>query len=285
MIKTLTRIVIAVLLLMGMTDGLHALTFEFNKDRPGVKDFVSRNLRFFVEGENIISGLPSLFYVITYFPDDIPVIAYKGTSTNLDKISGGKSAKSIKGPHGEKIIYNPNRPPEKKLLSSYALWNGWVFIGNKKETLQNLLKLYKSPSDVAKAGGTLTPSFKDWKEGGIRFWGDNADNHLTSIFEAQKKTVLIPLVKDPKKIQAMAGAMTLTTTRELRGKIMVKPVNQQSLKDIEGDARFISETIRRRLTAVKSSYEGTINSSNGNIIFDVHIGDYGAAQGQIIKTK
>ncbi|MBI5180978.1 MAG: hypothetical protein HZA05_06210 [Nitrospirae bacterium] len=281
-------------LILCINTDLNALTFEINKDKPGVRDFALKNLRFSVDGENIIPRLPPSFYVITYFPDDIPVIAYKSGDKGktpdkahtifLDKISGGKKAKSVKGPHGEMILNNPGRPPEKKLLSSYALWDGWVFIGNKKETLQNLLKLYRNPSDVAKTG-TLTPSFKEWKEGGIRFWGDNSNNHLTNIFEAQKKTVLIPMVKDPKKIQAMAGAFTLTADREMRGKIMVKPVNQQALKDIEGDAKFISETLRRRLISVKSPYEGRINSTNGNIVYEVYIGDYGAAQGQIVRSK
>ncbi len=282
--KIIMRLIISTILIMGITDSLHALTFEFNKDKPGVKDFASKNLRFSADGENIISRLPSSFYVISYFPDDIPVIAFKGSAPFLDMISGGKNAKNIKGPHGEKILYNPVRPPEKRLLSSYALWDGWVFIGNRKETLQNILKLYKNPSDIAKSG-TLIPSFKEWKEGGIRFWGDNSDNHLTKILEAQKKTVLIPLVKDPAKIQAMAGAFTVTTAREMRGKIMVKPLNQQSYKDLEGDAKFISETIRRRLVAVKTPYDGRIYSSNGGIILDIYIGDYSAAQGQIIKGK
>src|SRR3972149_3489429 len=225
MSKTIVRIIIAALLIMVMTDSLYALTFEFRKDKPGVKDFLSKNLHFSVGGENIISRLPSTFYVITYFPDDIPVIAYKGAAIHPDRISVWKNAKNIKGPHGTKIIYNPNRPPEKMLISSYVLWDGWVFTGNKKETLQNLLKLYKSPSDVAKTD-TLTPSFKEWKEGGIRFWG---------------------------VIQTSTSPMSLT--------------------------------IRRRLVAVKSPYEGKINSSGGSIIYEVYIGDYGAAQGQIIKSK
>ncbi|MCC7203337.1 MAG: hypothetical protein IT393_11845 [Nitrospirae bacterium] len=284
MSKILIRIILSVFLTMLMVDSLFALTFEFNKEKPGVREFVSKNLRFTAGGENIIPKLPSSFYMITYFPDDIPVIAYKGSSPFLDRISGGKSAKTIKGPHGEKILYNPGRPPEKKLLSSYALWDGWVLIGNKKETLQNVLKLYKSPSDISKTG-MLTPNFSEWKEGGVRFWGDNSDGHMTKIFEAQKKSLLIPLVKDPGKIQAITGAFKLTTTREMRGKIMVKPVNPQAVKDIEGDARFISETVRRRLTAVKSQYEGRINSSNGNIIYDVYIGDYEAARGEIMKNQ
>ena len=295
--KILFQVVLTTLLILGITNALHALTFEFNKDKPGVRDFALKNLRFYIERENIISRLPATFYIITYFPDDIPVIAYKAGAKDkrsdkaqnssgdlLDKISGGKDAKSIKGAHGEKILYNPNRPPEKKLLSSYASWDGWVFIGNKKETLHNLLKLYKSPSDVAKSG-ILTPAFKEWKDGGIRFWGDNSNNNLNNIFEAQKKTILIPLVKDPRKIHSMAGAFTLTASREMRGKIMVKPVNKQALKDLEGDAKFISETLRRRLVAVKSPYEGKINSKDNYIIYDVYIGDYGAAQGQIIKGK
>src|SRR4030067_2154056 len=131
--KTIIRTIITALLIMGITDGLYALTFEFNKDKPWVKDFASKNLRFSIEGENIISKLPATFYVITFFPDDIPVIAFKGKAPYLDKISGGKGAKNIKGPHGEKIIYNPDRLTERKLLYSYAVWDGWVVIGNKIE--------------------------------------------------------------------------------------------------------------------------------------------------------
>ena len=119
MIKTFVSIIIASLLILGMTVGTHALTFEFNKDKPGVKEFVSKNVRFSSEGENIISRTPSSFYLITYSTADMTVIAYKGTSANLEKFAGGKTAKNIKGPHGEIIFYNPNQPPENKQLSSY----------------------------------------------------------------------------------------------------------------------------------------------------------------------
>lgn len=277
-------IIIASLLILGMTDGVHAFTFEFNKDKPGVKEFVSKSLRFSAEGENIMSKTPSLFYLITYPPDNTPVIAYKGTSANLEKIAGGKTAKNIKGPHGKKIFYNPNQPPENKQLSSYTQWDGWIFIGNKKESLQSMLKRFKSPSEIAKTG-ILTPSFKEWKEGGIRFWGNNSDDHLSNILEAQKNTLLIPVFRNPKDIHAISGAFTLTPAGNMRGKIMVKPVNQQAYKNIEGDAKFISETIRRRLAAVKSPYEGKISSTGGNVVYEVFIGDYTAAQGQIVAGK
>ncbi|MBI5756712.1 MAG: hypothetical protein HZA12_07280 [Nitrospirae bacterium] len=294
--KTVAISIVLIVFLTGMSQRLWALTFEFNKERPGVQAFALKNLRFTVDGEGIIPKLPPTFYVITYFPDDIPVLAFKmgkkgdtpekghAFTPYLEKLSGGKGAKSINGPHGEKILYNPDRSPDKKMLSSYALWDGWVFIGNKKETLHNLLKLYKTPTDVASVSN-LKPSFKEWKEGSIKFWGDNSNNHLNNIFEAQKKTILIPLVKDPKKIQYMAGAFTLTDSREMRGKIIVKPVNQQALKDIEGDAKFISETIRRRLAAIKTPYNGKIYSQDSSVVYDVFIGDYGAAQGQIVKVK
>ncbi|HZX49355.1 MAG TPA: hypothetical protein VFF47_09090 [Nitrospirota bacterium] len=282
--KIFISIMITTLLILGITEGTNALTFEFNKDKPGVKEFVSKNLRFSTGGENIMSKTPSLVYLMTYPPDNTPVIAYKGTSANLEKIAGGKTAKNIKGPHGEKIFYNPNQPPENKQLSSYTQWDGWVFIGNKKESLQNMLKRFKNPSDVTKTG-ILTPSFKEWKEGGIRFWGNNSDNHLSEILEAQKSTLLIPAFRNPKDIHAMAGAFTLTPAGNMRGKIMVKPVNQQVYKNIEGDARFISETIRRRLAAVKSPYEGKITSTDGNVVYEVFIGDYAAAQGQIVAGK
>ena len=282
--KIFISIFITTLLILGMTDGAYALTFEFNKDKAGVKEFVSKNLRFSSEGENIMSKTPSSFYLITYTPDNVPVIAYKGTSSNLEKIAGGKIAKSIKGPHGEKIFYNPNQPPENKQLSSFTQWDGWVFIGNKKESLQNLLKRFKNPSDFTKTG-IPTPTFKEWKEGGIRFWGNNSDEHLSNIIDAQKNTLLIPVFRNPKDIQVIAGAFTLTPAGNMRGKIMVKPVNQQAYKNIEGDAKFISETIRRRLAAVKSPYEGKISSTDGNVVYEVFIGDYTAAQRQIVTSK
>lgn len=284
MIKTFVSIIIASLLILGMTEGTHALTFEFNKDKPGVKEFVSKNVRFSSEGENIMSKTPSSFYLITFSSVDMTVIAYKGTSANLEKIAGGKSAKNIKGPHGEIIFYNPNQPPENKQLSSYTQWDGWVFIGNKKESLQNMLKRFKNPSDITKTG-IPTPSFKEWKEGGIRFWGNNSDDHLSNILESQKNTLLIPVFRNPKDVQVIAGAFTLTPAGNMRGKIMVKPVNQQAYKNIEGDAKFISETIRRRLAAVKSPYEGKISSTDGNVVYEVFIGDYAAAQGQIVAGK
>ncbi len=276
-----------------MTEDLLALTFEFHKDKPGVNAFVLKYLRFTVEGENIITRLPATFYVISHSPDDIPVMVARvgkidktsGLSPYLKKISGGGSAKSIKGPHGEKIIYNPDRPPGKKLLSSYTLWDGWIFIGNKKETIYNLLKLYKNPSEITRVDNSIPPSIKEWKVAGIRFWGDNSNNHLYNLFEAQKKRILIPLIKDPKKIQYIAGAFTLTESREIDGSLIVKPVNQQARKDLEGDLRFIGETIRRRLVAIKTPYRGKVYSKEGYILYEGHIGNYMAAQGQIVEVE
>lgn len=277
-----------------MNRDLSALTFELNRDKPGVQTFAIKYLRFTVEGENIITRLPATFYVISYYTDDIPVLVARvgkidktsGLSPYLEKISGGRGAKSIKGPHGEKIIYNPNRPSDnsKKLLSSYALWDGWIFIGNKKETLNNLLRLFKSPSEITKVDKSISSSIKEWKVAGIRFWGDNSNNNLYNLFEAQKKRILIPLVKDPKKIQYIAGAFTLTKSREIEGSLMVKPANQQARKDLEGDLRFIGETIRRRLVAIKTPYRGKVYSKDSNILYEGYIGNYMAAQGQIVEV-
>lgn len=276
-----------------MTEDLLAFTFEFHKDKPGVNAFALKYLRFTVDGENIITRLPMTFYVISHFPDDIPVLVARvgkidktsGLSPYLEKIPGGGSAKSIKGPHGEKITYNPNRPPGKRLLSSYALWDGWIFIGNKKETLHNLLKLFKSPSDITKIDKSVPPSIKEWKVAGIRFWGDNSNDHLYNLFKAQEKRILIPLIKDPRKIQYIAGAFTLTESREIEGSLIVRPVNQQARKDLEGDLRFIGETIRRRLIVIKTSYRGKVYSKDSYILYEGYIGNYMAAQGQIVQVE
>jgi len=284
--------IISVLFSIVAARDLSALTFEFNKDRPGVETFVRRYLQFTVEGEDIISKLPLTFYVISYSAQDIPVLAARvgkldknpGLASFLEKISGGRSARQIVGPHGEKIYYNPSRPPEKRLLSSYALWEGWLFIGNRKETIHHLLRQYKVPTDITKVDKVIS-SLKGWKGAGVRVWSDNSGNHLYDLFEAQKKMILIPLIKDPKKIHYMGGAFVLTEERGIEGTLFIKPVNLEARKDIEGDLKFIGETIRRRLMAVKTTYTGkvyTADRDNG-VIYEARIGDYLAAQGELVR--
>lgn len=74
-----------------------ALTFEFNKGKPGVQNFALKYLRFTVGGETIIPALPATFYVIYDSADDIPLLVAKVGKLNktsrlspyLEAISGG----------------------------------------------------------------------------------------------------------------------------------------------------------------------------------------------------
>lgn len=269
-----------------------ALTLEFSKDKPGVQAFVVQNLRFTADVDNIINKLPSKFYVISYSPDDIPVVAAKtgkmdkasGLTPYLVKISGGKNAKSISGPHNEKIIYNSGSLPEKKLLSSYAVWDGWIFIGNKKETILNVLKHFKSTSDISKTDKSVS-AIKGWGGAGIKLWADNSDQHLNKLLEAQKNRILIPIFRNPNNITYMAGAFTLTNSKEMTCTLMVKPVSEQADKDVAGDFRFIGETIRRRLAAIKTKYNGKVYNSDKGIFYEAYIGNYQSAQGQIVQGE
>lgn len=269
-----------------------ALTFEFSKDKPGMKTFALKYLRFTVEGENIIDKFPATFYIISVAPDDIPVLAAKvgkidrktGIGPYLEKISGGKVSKSMNGTHKEKVVYNPNRPPEKKMLSSYAVWNEWVFIGNKKETILNILKPLKSPADIAKVDKAVS-SINGWNGAGMKLWADNSDQHLSKLLDDQKNRILIPLIRNPKKIQILGGAFTLSESKEMKGTLFIKPVNQEATKDLEGDVRFVGETIKRRLTAIKTPYNGKVSSSENGIFFEAVIGNYMAAQGQIVQAE
>ncbi|MBI5038503.1 MAG: hypothetical protein HZC13_01850 [Nitrospirae bacterium] len=192
-------LVLIPVLFMVMGGESSALTFEFNKGKPGVQNFVLKYLRFTVRGETIIPALPAIFYVIYDSADDIPVLAARvgkidktsRLSPYLEEISGGGGAKVVAGPHGGKVVYNPNKPPDKKMLSSYALWDGWVFIGSKKETIVDLLKRHKNTADIVKADKSVSPMIKEWKNAGVRLWDDNVNDHLSNLFEAQQKRILI----------------------------------------------------------------------------------------------
>ena len=291
--KRATTFILIPIFVMVMGSNLLALTFEFSKDKPGVQTYTLNYLKFTVAGKNIIPVLPTTFYLIDYSPDDIPVLAAQVGKIDktsvlapyLKSISGEDHARSISGPHGEKIIYNPGTPPDQKVLSSYVLLDGWLLIGNKKETMINLLKLYKNPSDIVKVEESISSSIKEWKAAGIKVWGDNSNGQLNPFFEVQKKRILIPLIKDPRKIKYIAGAYTLTESKEMSGTLIIKPDGPQAGKDIEGDMRFTGETLRRRLVAIKVPYKGKVKSTDNGIVYETYIGNYMAAAGQIVQTE
>jgi len=284
-------VVLVFLVVMGRESS--ALTFEFNKEKPGMQTFVLKYLHFTAGKENITPVLPTTFYLIYYSTEDIPVLAAKvgkiektsPISPYLEKLSGGGDAKSITGPHGEKVIYNPNNPPDKKVLSSYALWDGWVFIGSKKETIMDLLKRHKNTAEIVKADKAVSTTIKEWKNAGVRIWGDNTNDRLSSLFGAQRTKILIPLIRDPRQIKYISGAFILTEAKEMSGTLLILPTGQQFLKDIESDLAFIGETIRRRLVAVKTPYKGKVYSTDNGVVYETYIGNYLAAQGQIVREE
>ena len=291
--RVVMMLVLIPVLFMIMGGESSALTFEFNKGKPGVQAFAVKYLRFTVGGETIIPALPANFYVIYDSADDIPLLVAKVGKLNktsrlsryLEAISGGGDAKVVAGPHGGKVVYNPNRPPDKKMLSSYALWDGWVFIGSKKETIMDLLKRHKNTAEIVKADKSVSATIKEWKNAGVRIWGDNTNDRLSSLFGAQRTKILIPLIRDPRQIKYISGAFILTEAKEMSGTLLILPTGQQFLKDIESDLAFIGETIRRRLVAVKTPYKGKVYSTDNGVVYETYIGNYLAAQGQIVREE
>jgi hypothetical protein len=283
-------ITISTLLIMTGRD-ISALTVEINMHKPGVQKFAIQYIQFNVDGKNIIHKLPSTFYIISHSPDDLPVLAARveesdklpGLLPYLDQLTGFGHSQSIKGVHGEKIVYNPDSSPDAKELSSYVIWKGWVLIGNKKETLYDMVKFYKGPSELVKADKSVSKINK-WHSSGIKVWSDNSNDHLYKLFEVQKKRMMIPLLKDPRKIQFIAGAFILTDSGEMSGNLMIRPKDSKYNKDIEGDLKFIHETIRRKLLSIKSPYKGNVYSTEDSLIYETHIGNYMAAQSKIIST-
>ena len=286
-------LVLIPVLFMIMGGESSALTFEFNKGKPGVQAFAVKYLRFTVGGETIIPALPANFYVIYDSADDIPVLVAKVGKLNktsrlssyLEELSGGRNAKVVAGPQGGKVVYNATKPPHWKVLSSYALWDGWVFIGGRKETIVDILKRHKNTAEIVKADKSVSATIKEWKNAGVRVWGDNVNDRLSNLFEAQKKRILIPLIRDPKKVKYIAGAFTLTEAKEMSGTLVIMPAGPQAGKDIESDLKFTGETIRRRLVAVKTQYKGKMHSTDNGVIYETYIGNYIAAEGRIVQEE
>jgi hypothetical protein len=263
------------------------LTFQFDRNQPGVRDVVSVYAHFPLKRGDLTSYLPPVFYIVTSRSEkDILLAAevgdiskQRGLASTLSDMTG-KQKRKLKGPHGETIVYDPNAAG--KNLSAYAVWGGWLFVGRTRDSLTALSSRFRTPQAV------VTPDRIFQSDGlipsaGIRYWGENSGGELTALLKENQKKILIPIIRDPSQVGRISGMFQAGPGRKLNGYMTLIPSLPKHQASLRGDVQFVHESARRRLAALGVLYEGTLSESGSNITLKISIGDYIKARSGLIK--
>lgn len=276
-------------ILLGFPGQGFSLTFQFDRSRPGVREFVASYISFRVKGGDVTSVLPPTFYILTSRTEQDLVIAAKVGEISQEKglVSlladlAGPQPQKIKGPHGEVVVSNP--AAEETGLSAYTLWGSWLFAARTRDGLVALLKRHPNPQAVTTPDKVFVP---DGLKGpfGVRFWAENSSGDLTAFLQESQQKVLISMVKDPAQIARLSGMFQIGPGRTLIGHATIIPSAARHQAALRGDLKFILESIRRRLKALGVSYRGRLVESRDGLTLKVTIGDYAKAQPGLIRLQ
>lgn len=276
-------------IVLGAPAPASSLTVQFDRDQPGVREFVAAFMAFPVNGTDLLVRLPPTFYMImTRTEQDAVIVAkigevsrHPGLVPLLADLSGPQR-KTTKGPHGATVIFHP--AGDGKHLSAYAVWGEWLLVAAKRDALEALMIRVGHPKAIVAPAKTFSSESLKGR-GGIRFWGDNATGGLAALLKESQQKVLVPLIKDPVQIGRLSGVIQIGPGRTLTGRVAVVPSMPQHLTALRGDLKFLLETARRRLTALGVRYQGSLVESRAGLTMKITIGDYTKAQPGLITLQ
>ncbi|MEK7747963.1 MAG: hypothetical protein AAB300_02660 [Nitrospirota bacterium] len=266
-----------------------ALTFQFDRAAPGVKEFVDSYIQYTVKGTPVSSFLPPVFYMVTPRSERETVVVAKIKNLDKDKaISNllsnlaGSAPKQVKGPKGKTIFYNP--APQNSKLSAYLTWGDWLFLSGSPDRLVALLKNAKTPEAV------VTPKqafFSDGlqKTAGIRFWADNEKGELTALIRENQQRSIIPMVKDPNQIRRLSGVFLLGPQKKIVAQATAIPVKSQYRTALKKELETTLETARRLLEIFKVPSRGNVKEKGSLLSIFVSIDDYQFGQPGLFKRS
>ncbi|MBI4715282.1 MAG: hypothetical protein HY760_04995, partial [Nitrospirae bacterium] len=158
-----------------------------------------------------------------------------------------------------------------------------IFAAKHRESLTTLLKRHSFPHTLVTPGEDF--SADGLKTGsGIRFWGDNTQGDLTALMKESQKKILIPVIQDPSQIRRISGMFRLEGGRRLSGTLTFVP-SGASRDGLRKDLKFVNESIRRKLSALKVSHEGEVLEGNPGVTLKITVGDYTKAQPGLVKIQ
>ncbi|MEK7285736.1 MAG: hypothetical protein AAB035_00330 [Nitrospirota bacterium] len=266
---------------------LFAITFQFDRTVPGVKEFVESYIQFSVQGTPIASVLPPVFYMVTPRSEREALVVAKVKNLQKDKainalLAGlvGGVPQQMKGPKGKTVFYHP--APQNAKLSAYLKWDNWLFLSGNPDALIHLLKTVKTPDEwVTPNKAFLSDGLL--KNAGVRFWADNTKGDLTALMRENQQRSIIPMIKEPDQIKRLSGVFRLGPQKKIAAQATAIPVNLQYRAPLKKELETSLETSRRLLELFKVPSSGSVKEKGNTLAIQLSIDDYHFGQPGLFK--
>ncbi|MBI3358874.1 MAG: hypothetical protein HY201_04015 [Nitrospirae bacterium] len=273
---------------LGVPVRADSMTFQFDRTKPGVTELVESYVRFSINGKQLSTILPPLFYLVTESSEkETVVIAKVGKISKNKALSStlsnlvGQTPKKVKGSHGKTIFYNPE-PDSKMRLSAYTEWKEWLFLAGNPDVISNLLKGAATPQAV------VTPEsvfFSDGlpKTAAVRFWANNTKGNFTALIRENQQKSLIPLLKDPASLGRFSGLLRLGPGRKISTVATAVPSKPQQRAALKKDMEQMIESSHRLLEIFKVPSVGSVREKGKILDLQLSIDDYLFGQPGLFK--
>ena len=267
---------------------VYSMTFQFDRTKPGVSEFVESYVRFSVNGKQLSETLPPLFYLVTESSEKETIVVAKVGQISKNKALSsmlshlvGQTPNQVKGPHGKMIFFNP--APNNMKLSAYTQWKEWLFLAGNFTALSNLLEGAATPQAVV----TPEPVFRSDglpKTAAVRFWANNVNGDFTALIRENQQRSVIPLPKDPASVERFSGVFRLGPGRKISASAMAVPSKQKQRSALKKDLELTIDTSRKLLEIFKVPSAGSVKDKGKILDLNLSIDDYLLGQPGLFKS-
>ncbi len=262
---------------LGVPVRAHSMTFQFDRSKPGVTEFVESYVRFSIRGQQLSAILPPLFYLVTESSEKETVVVAKVGQMSKNQALGtavsdmiGQNPKQVKGPHGKPMFYNP--APNMK-MSAYTEWKGWLFIAGNPDVLANLLKGVASPQAVVNPDPAFLSDGLP-KTAAVRFWANNANGDFTALVRENQLRSMIPLPKNPENMRRLSGVFHLGPGHKIVAVATAVPSKPKLRAALKKELELTLDTSRRLLDIFKVPSVGSVKEKGKILDLKLSIDDY-----------
>ena len=269
----------------------HSMTFQFDRSKPGVTEFVESYVRFSIRGQQLTDLLPPLFYLVTESTEkETIVVAKVGQVSKNQKNQALFSALSdmvgpvpnqVKGPHGKMIFYNP--APDNIKLGAYTEWKEWMFLAGNPDVLADFLKGAASPQALVTPDAAFLADGLP-KTAAVRFWANNANSDLTALIRENQPRSMIPLPKNPESVKRFSGVLHIGPGHKVVAVATAVPFKQKQRSALKKELELTIDSSRRLLDIFKVPSAGSVKEEGKVLALKLSIDDYLLGQPGLFKA-
>lgn len=187
-----------------------------------------------------------------------------------------------------KIAYNPERfnQIDNKDLSCYTIIDNNLVIANDYQLLKKIIDNFLNKGGSILNVNSFNKIFllKDPEVDGLIYITNDKKELTNSMQNWKEKIGFVPLVSSD-LISSFWFAFNLKDKETAWGKIVFVPTGNESLEEINNDANYLMEVMRRKFMAEDLKYNKNISiSENAEVVLDFEIGGLSILRDKIIHV-